>query len=261
MTLLVGILCDDGIVMAADGAATLGVMGTHTAQQRTARKLHVVQGKVVIGVSGHVGLGQRLAATLEEGYRASRYRGRPETAVGTMREELWKIVRPELEYAQVAAQATRNGATLQSATMTMMVGLPIEKRLCLVQFDVQCAPELASPDLPFVALGSGQPLADPFLAFIRRVVWPERGCPSLRLGILTAVWTLRHAIETNTGGISDPMQVITLQKQGADFVAEELSRDQLDAHVEAVADGERALQQWRDGFAGDGAGALNPPPT
>ena len=58
MTLIVGIKCSDGVVIGADGAATLGpTIGQPTVIQPVT-KLQVLQGRIIMGVSGQVGLSQ-----------------------------------------------------------------------------------------------------------------------------------------------------------------------------------------------------------
>ena len=67
MTLIVGILCSDGVVVAADGAATLGSLGNSTVRQEV-KKLDVISGKIIVGVSGPVGLGQKLKDKIGKQY-------------------------------------------------------------------------------------------------------------------------------------------------------------------------------------------------
>jgi hypothetical protein len=94
----------------------------------------------------------------------------------------------------------------------------------LVQFNHQCDPEEATAGLPFVSIGSGQPTADPFLAFIRGIFWPER-LPPLNDGIFATIWTLRHTIKTRPGGVGGRVQIVTLSKDGGNrWTARELSR-------------------------------------
>ena len=60
MTLIVGLLCRDGVVVGADGAASLGpAVGVYTVRQ-SVKKLFRVQGNMIFGVSGAVGMGQLL---------------------------------------------------------------------------------------------------------------------------------------------------------------------------------------------------------
>lgn len=52
-----------------------------------------------------------------------------------------------------------------------LVALPVRRVPCLFTFDYNGAPEQMTSELPFVALGSGQPIADPFLALLKRLFW------------------------------------------------------------------------------------------
>jgi hypothetical protein len=73
---------------------------------------------------------------------------------------------------------------------------------------VQTSPEAASAHLPFVAIGSGQPIADP-LAVIRRLFWPDK-LPPTQQGVFAALWAVRHAIQTSHGGAAEAIQVAVL---------------------------------------------------
>jgi 20S proteasome alpha/beta subunit len=55
VTLIIGILCSDGIVVGADGAASLVAMGNMTAQQPV-KKLSLLHKCMIVGVSGPISL-------------------------------------------------------------------------------------------------------------------------------------------------------------------------------------------------------------
>lgn len=258
MTLIVGIRCTNGIVLAGDGAVTLGAFGQHTAQQRTVRKLTLLQGKIIIGLSGPVGLAQRFQACLDEGCRAGRYAGRAELAVGAMRQELWQIVGPEWVAAHAVANVMGAHVALESVLSSALVAAPLNDRAELIEFDQQCAPTLATDDLPFMAVGSARGIADPFLGFVRHVLWPQ-GCPTVPDGIFSAVWTLEHAIDTNAGGVAAPIQVAVLEQQTDGWKARELADAELRDHRQAVVDAEDALKKWRAAFTTAAAGAAPAP--
>ena len=129
----------------------------------------------------------------------------------------------------------------------------------LFQFDQQCAPEEASSGLPFISIGSGQPLADPFLAFIRRIFWRDR-LPTKAEGIFAALWTLQHAIETAPGGIGDPTQMILTEKVSNDqWQARELPQEELQEHKEAISCAECSLSNFRDSFKSTDSKDIPPP--
>ncbi|HMF13230.1 MAG TPA: hypothetical protein VKE94_13025, partial [Gemmataceae bacterium] len=236
MTLIIGILCNDGAVLGADGAATFGPgMGETTIRQPVRNKLRIISSDAAAGMSGSVGMSQRFSAMIDSlrqqelvqqtptGPRQVRlHQLRPEDAMGFLRQQLWQgLLQPELGIAQTMAQHVGNQAPVQAALTSSIACLPIGAELCLFQFDPQGMPDRATADLPFVAVGRGQRIADPFLAFLRRIYWPDR-LPSLEEGVLATVWALTHAIETNAGGVGDPIQIIKVSREGNGWLAAEI---------------------------------------
>jgi 20S proteasome alpha/beta subunit len=241
VTLIVGIKCEDGIVLGADGAATSGALGRMTIRQPVRKKLAIHQDRVVVGVSGPIGLGQRFNGEICQLWDNRAFSNKkPFQAMA----EIAKVLRAHLQVEYSAAQSAQPiigpQVAQQGVVSTTVVALPISKEACLFQFDQQGAPEQATADLPFVAVGGGQAIADPFLAFLRRVFWPDR-LPSLAEGTLAIVWTLKHAIEVAPGGVANPTQLVELKQEGGDFVARELTEDQQGEHLEFVAEAERTL--------------------
>jgi hypothetical protein len=156
-----------------------------------------------------------------------------------MRDIMWPHAKCELQNASIARNAIGNIA-LESAISSVIIAMPVKKKLALFQFNQQCSPEEATDDLPFVSIGSGQTIADPFLAFLRRLFWKNRP-PSLSEGILAVIWTLYHTILINPGGVADPKQVVTLEKSDDDFVARELSSEELQEHYEFIDNMEKKI--------------------
>jgi 20S proteasome alpha/beta subunit len=246
MTLIVGIRCEDGIVLGADGAATLGALGGKTVQQ-PCRKLAKISDCIIIGTSGPVGLGQIFSGTLQDLWTNNRLSGKsPHEAMAILREAFWQHAEKEFKAAQVTVPMLGQ-VSLESALSFTLLAMPLRKQPCLFQFNQQCSPELASGDLPFISIGSGQQLADPFLAFLRRVFWPTR-MPKVTEGVLATVWSLDQAIRTNPGGVGNPIQVMTLEKDGADWKVKELGETDFSEHRQAISTAESALAEFRTSF-------------
>jgi len=124
------------------------------------------------------------------------------------------------------------------------VALPVQDEPHLLQFNHQCQPEEASKSLPFLAIGSGQSTADPFLAFIRRVFWPNAE-PRLKDGIFAIAWALDYSIKAQPGGIADPIQIVLLEKlQTNEWKARELSEDELGQHRQMIRSLEEEFPQF-----------------
>jgi ATP-dependent protease HslVU (ClpYQ) peptidase subunit len=69
MTLIIGIRCKEGVVLGADGAATLtNAQLQPTIQMPVKRKLQIFSGQVVVGVSGDVGLAQRFGQAIGDAW-------------------------------------------------------------------------------------------------------------------------------------------------------------------------------------------------
>jgi hypothetical protein len=234
MTLIVGVRCENGIVMGADGAVTLGALGQRTARQTT-KKLEILAGSAIIGVSGPVGLQQRFADEAKNLWDARAFVGSISGAAAMVKisEVFRKHILPELQAAAVAAPVVGHSVCQTSAISQAMLAMPIGGAAHLFQFDQQGAPEEASENLPFVAIGSGQALADPFLAFIRRIIW-KGASPNLNKGIFASLWTLHHAIKTNPGGISEPMQIAILERTGSSWHSRVLDEEEQQEHFRGI---------------------------
>jgi hypothetical protein len=269
MTLIVGITCSNGIVMAADGAATLATLSGEMSVRQPTRKLRIIDNRMILGVSGTTGLGQRFEAEVRELSRNnafSRSKVTPEKAMVEVRNRLWKHIEPELKIAE-QAQPVVPRARLAALTGTLFaapIGQATKADPCLFEFDESGAPDLKGHDhnLVFASTGSGRGVADPFLAFLRRIFWPDDSPPSLSEGRLAAVWTLKHAVETCPGFVAEPIQAAVLERsKSGEWEARELTPEELEEHRQACEEIEDELRQIRANWGKESAGAATVPPA
>jgi hypothetical protein len=88
----------------------------------------------------------------------------------------------------------------------------------------------------FLSMGSGQILADPFLAFISRVLW-RASMPDVKIATLGVYWALAHAIKYAPGGIGEPIRVAVLRRQNGTWKATLVEEDELQEqaqHIDAI---------------------------
>jgi len=95
--------------------------------------------------------------------------------------------------------------------------------------------------LPFVAMGSGQGIADPFLAFLKRLLEWEKNLPTLGEGRLAAVWTIKHAVVTNPGGVGGAIQLATLSMKGGKPTVTMIPEPDIQEHLQQIGGAEAAL--------------------
>lgn len=249
MTLLIGVKCSDGVVIGADGAATLGdSLGQRTVIQPMT-KLQVIQNRIVMGVSGQVGLSQLYCDRVEGLWKEGRL-GR-EVGLPDVMRLLHNAIYQDAQHAIAGAAASvpfMGGNAAVLAITGSLVALPVggvNGRPELIQCNHLGMGEAATKDLPYVAIGSGQALADPFLAFLRHIFWAG-SLPKLADGVFATVWTLLHAIRVTPGGVSEPIQVATLAYKGHELFAAELSTGQLQEHRQNVQEAESYLANFRE---------------
>lgn len=245
MTLLVGILCDGGVVIAADSAATLGAMGQATISQPTV-KVEIIGEHAMIATSGSVGLSQRLAAELAEVFEENKLTGikKSAKAMTLLRTVFFNHIGTELKAAQAAAPVVGQGVAQMSALQATLVAMCFEGRPRLYQFDQQGAPEEASQHLPFVCLGSGQSNADPFMAFLKRLLWEDGELPSIANGIFAAVWTVTQSISISPAFLGGPVRVYVLRQEKSGCVASQLDDNELQEALQAVDSARAHLKEW-----------------
>jgi 20S proteasome alpha/beta subunit len=241
MTLIIGLKCSDGIVVGSDGAATLGnIAGLRTVMQPVP-KLAIIRDRMIVGLSGPVGLGQLYCDRLDEVCNDLRDDRGPEVC-RKIRMAFLKDAETTLKVAALSTQIMGASAQVGALHQTL-VALATRGTPHLIQFDYQCAPEMATDALPFVAIGSGQNIADPFLAFLRRVFWKDR-LPTIPEAGFAVVWTLIHAIRTAPGGIAEPICLGVLQVKGAQPTARLLSDAELREHRVMVDEAEKYLNSF-----------------
>ncbi len=244
MTLIIGILCQDGIVVGSDGAATMSVMGQQTARQ-SVKKLYLLTSPIpmIVGVSGSMGMSQRITNVFSK----FNYSGanclppKPIEAMTIIRHQLWtECIQPEIKIANEAKNLF-GPVSINDANCACIAALPVSSKLSLISFNQQGTPELATKDIPFVAIGSGQFCADPFLAFIKRIYWSDR-LPNLSEGMFATFWTLDHAIKTSPGGIAEPKQIAVLEIKGSKTICRELTKEETGPIEQAVKEAENRLK-------------------
>jgi ATP-dependent protease HslVU (ClpYQ) peptidase subunit len=245
MTLIIGIKCKDGVLMASDGAATLGSMGIPTARQPS-DKLAILQDKIIVGVSGFVGLGQRFTNEIDKLSQDTNFQQKNAIdAMVAISEKLREHINTEVRAAVSMMQLIGVQNAQQDALSATLVAIPIQNESELFQYTQQGSPERATEELPFVSIGIGQQLADPFLGFIRRIFWPN-GCPTINEASFAAYWTLKHSISLSPGGIADPLQMTALIKNGDNWVTKEYSPQEINDHEPFVGAAEDSLRRFKE---------------
>jgi 20S proteasome alpha/beta subunit len=213
MTILVGILCQDGVVIGADSTATfVAATGIPTIEQRT-QKIEIIDNHIILAGAGQTGLGQRFSAIVQKAWQNN----------------LFQDESP-VEIAKYLAHQTVQDFRFTNAPLNQygaLLAFHCNDKPYLVEFDVQgFQPELKTERLWYVSMGNGQMIVDPFLGFLRDVLW-KNGQPSYQNGVLSVTWALEQAIQLNPGGINAPVQIVLLSKHNGEYHARQLDAEAL----------------------------------
>ena len=238
MTLIIGIRCSDGVVIGADSAMTYATSfgRAHTIKQKT-EKLRLFpepEARCIVGCSGAVGLAQRFYRIVgSQGFK--QLRGAPEVFCKKVSKEA-KDDFMETDAFRLTTQIPNRLSVNFGALMAFAIGN--EFHLC--EFEVgSIQPELKPSG--FVTIGSGQQIADPFLGFLRRVLWPDRE-PTCSEAVLAVSWTLNHAITLSPGLVDKPLRIAELGRNRKGTVrAHILGDDRILEHNDNIESAEKAL--------------------
>lgn len=259
MTLLVGVLCSNGVVIAADHQATHGGMGQQTVGQ-SVTKVQVINGEALYATSGHKGLGQQLHAIVERKQPEFKNQGYAANIV-KLQEAVRPIVDPAFQTARHAAGVLGNAAA-GDCICGGLLAAGFKDGMKLIEITPQVAVEYMTADMPFISMGSGKASADPFLGFLRKVFWPTT-LPTLQEGALAAYWTIQHAIDMKVAGVGFGVDIFAVEPSDKSCKARELEDAELAEHAEFMKAAEEALRGVRQALtqAPEASADVVAPPT
>ena len=251
MTVLVGVRCTDGVVIGADSAATSSHGPQSLIQIISNEKINIIGGKVIIASTGSVGLGQRFHGVIKSSWDKKLFQ-KP------MMECLREITRATLqdfEYTGNGRLPPQQGGL----NFGSLMAFPLDGAAQLVEFgSLDFQPEIKKDQIHFVAMGSGQVLAEPFLAFVSRVLWGGNP-PDVQMGAFGLYWVLSHTIQYAPGGVGKPIKIAVLKKEKGDWVARSVEGDELQEPEQHVAEIEKLIASYPKAVV-EGVTSAPPPP-
>jgi 20S proteasome alpha/beta subunit len=252
MTVLVGALCQDGVVIGSDSSATI-VAGQFRTIEHTVKKTFLVEPDVLFATTGSAGLGQRFEAIVR----------------GLRNQAAWTAA-SHLDIAKNISRITLEdmaSTRLNPGGFGALLAFPCRGSYHLYELDAETfQPEFKRPETWFVSMGSGQPIVDPFFGLLSRTLFRENS-PRLGEGVFAALWALQQAILLNPGGINGPPQigVLRMGNSTADWLGRILSDNELAEAGNSVQGVEEYLARYREQLVSPAATAVpsppNPPPS
>ena len=242
MTVLIGVLCENGVVIGADSSATsyfpMGSSGQVRTIEQYYEKIEIIDDQVILAGTGSMGLGQRFYEVVKNSWRGGEFKKLNSAVDYGKRLSVLGIN----DFQETGLKVGNYGALAAFPTK----GTPTLCELSLSDFQ----PELKTNRLWYVAMGGGQPIADPFLGFIREIFW-EEGAPSRQEGVFAVTWVLEHVIDLKPGGVKGPPHIATLFPNSKGIhEARLLSPEEISEHQQSVADAKEHLRGFRENISG-----------
>ena len=249
MTVLVGVKCTDGVVIGADSIATSSYGPARLMQVQT-DKLSLIGDRVIVAGSGAVGLNQRFVHIVQQGWDGGIFGA---DCLGCSR-NLSRAVLQDFQQTGVPFSPE------QGWNYVALLAAPLEDQAELIEFGpMDLQPERKGGRLHFVAMGSGQMLAEPFMAFISRVIWGGEP-PDVQTAMFGVYWALRHACLIAPGGVGEPIKLSTLRKgENGDWIARLLGEDELQEQAQHIAAIEERISDYPSCILQNAA--VEPPPV
>lgn len=247
MTLIIGVKCEDGVVIGADSIRTFR---SSRVEQEVSNKIQVYDKDVVIGSAGTVGLSQLIKDDLSRQWTDIKQQERLGTARNMITDAMLPQIFRDAKRSKVLDYKFQGSAHI--------IAFPLKDKHVLLQYSQAADSVEITLDSPFTTVGAGSLQADPFLAFVRRTFWNNLTPRNISEGIFGVLWTLDHVSMVNAGlGVGGRSRVAVLQKEGSEWVAEFISDSDLDEHKEAIFQAEDKLLSFRNRFNPDRDGTEN----
>ena len=223
-----GVRCSDGVVIGCDSIATSSAGPFELMHIPFDGKIQVFEDSVILATTGSIGYAQRLGEQVAAAVKGNVFRN------FDAREATNNISKRFLTDLQssMAPRHTSGGLRFGS-----LIAAHVKNGgLMLAEFgpdDFQ--PELKTEKIFFVSMGSGQVLADPFLAFVTRIMW-KNTMPTVDEAKFGVYWVLDHTLRLAPGKVGPPIRLFALRDVAGKWVAAEQDTQEFGQYVQELED-------------------------
>ncbi len=225
MTVLVGVRCSDGVVIGADSIATASMGHFPLIHLEADPKIQICKDAVIVATTGAVGYSQRLNSLIEAAAKGNVFANLSAREATTNISKKFITDLQESKAPSWPQEGWRFGGLLAAADKDG----PYLAEFSTLDFQA----EMKTGKIFFGSMGSGQMLADPFLAFVCRVLWKSE-MPTVDQGKFGVYWVLNHTIKLAPGKVGHPIRLATLRKTNGVWVAKEQDTQESAQYIEEL---------------------------
>lgn len=196
MTLIIGLRCSDGIVMAADSMSTESAHNGMPITKHITNKI-VIQHQLLWGASGSVGVKQIVKEAIEDNYTKIGLTNSNQSAV-KLRDELVKLIAPiATNQYKLVYDATLGDRSKLPLTNFVFVRYTNKNKFAIINIECNMAGEVVEAE--HISTGSGSKTGQALLGRLRNKKW------DLQVGEVVAYRTMNDAIHVEPSGIGPPI--------------------------------------------------------
>jgi hypothetical protein len=174
-----------------------------------AEKLQQIGDRAILACTGSVGFAQRAKIIADEMWNKKRF---TDNGMSTASNLAGRLI------ADFSSSNVQRHPQL-GFNFGALLAMVVQDVPYLVEFDsVGFQPELKDGNLFYVAMGSGQMLADPFLTFVKRVLWKDK-MPDVERAKIGIWWVLNYTCVQAVGMVGGELKLGVLRKEGNDWTA------------------------------------------
>ena len=253
MTLIIGVKCRDGIVIGSDSLETFGT----DIEQEVSNKIDFLAKDSLIASAGAVGLSQLIKDKLRSSWETVQNQEDVYSARILLEELIWSEIKRAMDHVSEAQEFLQEDLIPTVLTSSLLAFLLKGTPRLLRVNEIGQSSEV-SYESPFVSIGSGDFQADPFLAFVKRVVWNDKQPKAIDDGVFGVLWALQHVIEVNAGlGVGGRPVIATLQRLDGIWEADIMKGPRLDQNLQRIREAEIAVRTFLDElYADESSGSI-----
>ena len=235
MTAVLGVLCEDGIVLGSDGASSVVRKSGEIRYERAKRKVWVVGGRALGATSGNADFGQRVKVATGRFFEINENCPATSGSVALDKYDVADQLRRKImcELRKVDMEPKDSDKSL--------IAFPVGDEYSIVKFSgPSLRPKLVEEDLNYETIGSGSLILNPFFEFLEEIFWGG-GLPTIDEATLGVVWALNHAIATSSAGVNTPLTVGLIRGKEAPELLEPAITQEAE---EFIAEMKTALREY-----------------
>lgn len=240
MTIIVGILCQDGCIVASDGMASNN-LGTTPFVGIQNNKIHKIENDLIMSCAGDDNLMTLFLNFLEKNYKKLKQENsftcpiELATEIGSQFSN--QILNAYGKYHPLFQEHYINSIkTLPGLNFAAIVAFEFCGKHYMFGYDGLLNPsKIRENGIWYSIIGSGALVAKPSIHLVKKILKIEKQ-PDVNQGSILAYWTISHAIEVSSGGIGGDISLFSLAKSESQYKVSEGKTEECQAVIKEMYD-------------------------